>query len=144
MELKNNRQIRGLWLGIALAALFFSGASFLRADTSTVPIQGLTFDLPFDGTLKSTFGAQPDVASQKGTPIFVPGKDGQAFREGSKDSYLLYHADGNVRGDAGTVSVWIRPQWKKDDPHFHVFWHLHADGRFILYSPDGKKLLFLY
>lgn len=144
MELKNNRQIRGLWLRFALAALLFSGASFLRADTSTVPIQGLTFDLPFDSNLKSTFGPQPDIASQKGTPSFVPGKNGQALREGAKDGYLLYRADGNVRGDAGTVSVWIRPEWKNDDPHFHVFWHLHADGRFILYSPDGKNLLFLY
>jgi len=137
--------MKAFCLACVVLAMGSCGIFVLHADTTAnVPTQGLTFYLPFDGSLKSTFAAQQDVASQKGTPNFVPGKTGQALREGAKDSYFLYRADGNVRGDAGTVSVWVRPQWKKDDPHFHVFWHLHADGRFILYTPDGKKLLFLY
>jgi hypothetical protein len=104
---------RGFYLCCALATMMLFGTQLQANAQASEPSQGLTFDLPFDGNLKSTFGAQPDVASQKGTPSFVPGKNGQALREGAKDNYLLYRADGNVRGDAGTVSVWIRPQWKR-------------------------------
>ena len=87
----NNRPSRLLLLsGVLLATLSFWGKTTLLADP---PTQGLSFRLSFDDGLKSTFGAQPDPASQKGTPLCVPGKNGQALREGAGDSYLLYRAE---------------------------------------------------
>lgn len=128
---------------MAFTILLFSSTVRLLAD-QPAPTQGLSFYLPFDNGLKSIIGTQPEPASQKGAPLFVAGKTGQALREGARDGYLLYRAEGNMNGQEGTASIWIRPQWDKNDPHFHTFWNLHGDGRFILYCPNGKNLIFLY
>ncbi len=141
------RQLAALRFSFVLfLGLFFSllTAPQARAEEAQEKIDGLSFHLPFENNLESAVGQNGSPFSKKGEPIFVPGRSGQALRTGTKDSYLIYRAAGKVRGEEGSVSLWVRPQWDRNNVNFHTLWNLHGDGRFMLYRSDGNKLIFLY
>lgn len=115
------------------------------AEGESLPQDGLSFYAPFDGSLKASVGAKADPASLQGEPSFSTGRSGKALLTGAKDSFLLYSAEDAVRGDEGTVSMWVSPQWTPDNANFHMFWQLRGNGYFSLYRDNGgKQLIFLY
>lgn len=132
--------------GLALFFWLCFSLLWLQANKATADenIDGLSFHLAFDQNLESSGPQKVLPFSRKGEPVFVPGRTGQALRTGTRDSYLIYRAGNNVRGEEGTVSLWVRPQWDSNNTNFHTLWNLHGNGRFMLYRADSKKLIFLY
>ena len=102
-----------------------------------------TFHAAFDGTLDASQAGGSGKAAPKGEMPFVPGIRGQGILVGAPGSALAYETGGNVSLEAGSVSVWIKPQtWDDDDAAMRFFFALNeADPN----TPrDGGTFLWLY
>ena len=50
----------------------------------------------------------------------VPGRLGNALHLPDRAQWVIIADDGNFRPDAGTVEMWVRPNWDGDDGQLHV------------------------
>ncbi len=97
-------------------------AALLLAAFAAAPgeadVPRLTFRADLDGSPEPQAGAGP--AEARGTPLYAPGRDAQAFvADGS--CVLSYPAAGSLDKARGTVAMWVCPQWNGDDGQSHSF-----------------------
>lgn len=82
----------------------------------------------------SLSGSQPLTAS--GVTV-APGRFGSAVRVNGQDQ-LLYDAAGRLETDAGSVQLWVRPEWVWNDDREHVFVEIGAPQPGG--APEGYRL----
>jgi len=86
----------------------FFAVHMLRPNNEKTP--KLLFHATLDDTGPATSAHGP-VTSTVECPFFVPGKIGKAMGPGTRA--IAFPAEGNVRGESGTVSIWVRPPDKE-------------------------------
>lgn len=119
--------------------------AFLAASLSVCAQEPL-FHAPFDNSFTArTASGDIEPLGKQGAYKFEKGAFGNALKVGAPDSYLLYTTGSNLRGDEGTVSLWIQPEWTASDDKFHMLWSFIGDGVLNLYKYGGgeNKLIFL-
>jgi len=79
-----------------------------------------------------------------GKPSFVPGREGQGLRL-SAGAHVRFEARDAFRADAGTIEMWVKPEWDGKDEKRHAFFHTGGGNLHVtLFSTGGGKLIFVY
>jgi len=116
--------------------------AFSRAAFALTP-DNCTLYAPFDGGFDAATARGSAQATVKGDIRFVPGIRGQGILVGAPDTGLSYEAKGNLILEAGTVSVWVKPEtWDDTDAAMRFFFSWTEAQP----TPpqDGGQFLWLY
>jgi hypothetical protein len=101
------------------------------------------FYASFDDGLDAVQAKGARNAAVTGQFAREPGIRGQAVVVGAPDTRLAYQTRDNIRLDAGTLSMWIKPlTWSDDDPFMRVFFCLNDSGAPT--QQDGGTFCWLY
>ena len=139
---------------ILLSGMVFAASGVMAATPA--------YYMSFDQTVQADFGGTGSAATSTGDgsqdavgmhgvlskksgkvtadKLLVPGLQGKAFASG-KDAFgnihsLFYKPVPAMRGNAGTVSFWLKPEnWMGDDKNQHVFvTAANGSQRLLIYS----------
>ena len=121
-----------------LILLSWTGAAF------AMTARDCTFYAPFDGAFDAAQARGVAKATVKGSIRFVPGLRGQGILVGAPDTGLRYETKDNLSLEAGTVSVWVKPEtWSDSDAAMRYFFSLNEASQES--SPqDGGTFVWLY
>ncbi len=125
-----------------LAALLLLGAV---ASIVMAGPPGLTFHAPYDGTVAASPG--PDSQRVHGEVSYISAPDGQGALL-VNGSYLSYSSAGYFAKSAGTLSLWIQPQWHGSDAKRYAIFsdtaptHKSAYNFFYLFKTSSATLQF--
>lgn len=98
------------------------------------PQPPLLFHATFDGTITAEANGDGEPAKVDGPIAYRPGRLGQALLCGEGGAALEYQTQGNLRPEAGTVSMWVCPvDWTGDEDEFHVFLEAKNPGWLVFY-----------
>ncbi len=125
-----------------LAALIVLGAA---ASIVMAGAPGLTFHASYNGTVAALPG--PAAQSVHGEVCYVSAPDGQGVLlvEGS---YLAYSSAGYLAKSAGTLSLWLQPQWHGSDAKRYAIFadtaptHKSEYNSFYLFNTSSSTLQF--
>lgn len=138
----------GVWLrnGILVFAVLLWMASVSPMSGEGLA-NGLIFYLPFDGEVDAFIAAGNPTEMAEGIEVaFVEGKVGKGVHCGGKGKhrYLAYlvrspHFPPNIRPEAGTVALWVRPDWDGNEEAGDRYRHFLSirSGLFYLYWHRG-------
>lgn len=132
-----------------LSALVLAG---ITADAAWAN-SGHPFILSFEDGLVASKGSEVVEPSNTLNPQWVRGISGRGLIVGPRAGQLEFPASGIINEDAGTVSLWFKPQdWKYNDSLFHVFFdarskqgslflykYYHSNRFLIAAAPDPNK-----
>lgn len=123
-------------LALALGGLVCSSSFALTPESCS-------FYAPFDGSFEATHARGSAKATVKGTIQFVPGLRGQGILVGAPGTGISYETKGNLDLEAGSVSVWVKPEtWDDMDAAMRFFFTLN-EGE-VKSPADGGTFLWLY
>jgi len=101
------------------------------------------FYASYDGGFDATAARGSGQATVKGEIRFVPGIRGQGILVGAPGTGLSYEAKGNLQLEAGTVSVWVKPETWDDTDAAMRFFFAWVEGQPTA-PQDGGQFLWLY
>ena len=86
----------------------------------------------------------PAGATAVGTVTTAPGRRGQGLRLANA-AYIRLPTKTAFRPDAGSISLWAKPEWDGRDSQRHTFFHVGGGHAHVtLFTSGGGKLLFVY
>jgi hypothetical protein len=102
-----------------------------------------TFYAPFDGTFDAAWARGSVHAAVKGQMRFVPGLRGQGILVGGPGTELSFETRGNLSLEAGSVSVWLKPEtWSDSDAAMRHFFGANESAPAT--RADGGTFVSLY
>ncbi|MFH0965995.1 MAG: glycoside hydrolase domain-containing protein, partial [Planctomycetota bacterium] len=123
------------WAGAVLALL--ACAAYGDADQKV-------FSASFDGTVTPEVAGGGGKPEARGEVSYVEGAMGKALLVGERHASVSFPTPGNVRGEEGTVALWIKAiDWEPAEPKFHVFLRATTGGWVQLYTHQGGSLMML-
>ncbi|MBI3922495.1 MAG: LamG domain-containing protein, partial [Armatimonadetes bacterium] len=126
-----------------MRSLIFMLTCALCATAFAVSPDNCVFYAPFDGGFDAAQSRGSGKAAAKGNLRFVPGVRGQGILVGAPETGLSYVTKGNLDLEAGSISIWVKPEtWDDTDAAMRFFVGVNEGEK---KSPqDGGTFLWLY
>lgn len=102
-------------------------------------IPGLSFSLPFEGSLDASKAQGPSSPIEASLYRFIDGVHGKAVLVRDR-GWLRYHARRNIDKARGSLLLWVRPSWSAQAPGLHTLFR--EDGE--IHTGDNVFTLMTY
>ncbi len=94
--------------------LCLAGLWLVSVCAAKAPAAEMLFHCPFEGDVMATHASGVDFGVAR-EEKYVAGHVGQALQVDAESAGVVYLASGNLDKARGSIELWVRPDWNKDD-----------------------------